>query len=146
MAFDFEDEETMENSTESDASPKEESTDPPLMYPHVAAWVEDFALPHFRRNPATFHWDPEWWLYPEATAVLEALWQSWEYLRHQGATGMAVFFKDYFYPLMREITGQDGPFWQYSEHRERPAPTEWPAHRPPKGLFQAEDPIDVTRT
>lgn len=138
MAFDFEDDDEAADFDENPPVEAEEPTEPPLMYPHAAAWVEGFVLPHFKRNPSTHRWDAEWWLYPEATAVLEALWQSWEYLRHQGATGMAVFFKDYFYPLMHEITGPEGPFWLYHDHRDRKLPGQWSVAEPPDGFFKDE--------
>ena len=37
-------------------------------YPNAGEWVTGWLLPHYRRNPAVFRWDPRWWQY-EASRV-----------------------------------------------------------------------------
>ncbi|WP_159796681.1 DUF4913 domain-containing protein [Puerhibacterium puerhi] len=116
---------------------------PRTYYANVAEWVEQWLLPHWKRNPKQGKWDPRWWEYAEVIARLEALWQSWEFLRHEGMTGMTVFFRDYLGPEMREITAPDGPFWKLSDVQERELPQQWPAEAPPAGLFRsADDPAE----
>lgn len=104
-------------------------------YPNVDVWVREWLLPHFKRNPKSFRWDPRWWEYTEVVARLEALWRSWEFLRGEGMTGMSVFFRDYLGPEMREITAPDGPFWRLSDVQDRQLPDTWPVEVPPPGLF-----------
>ncbi len=128
----FDDEVTVELDDDEDAEPT-------TFYPNVAEWVQEWLLPHYKRNPKAFRWDPRWWEYTEVVARLEALWQSWEFLRNEGMTGMTVFFRDYFGPEMRELTAPDGPFWRLSEVEDRQLPDRWLAETPPAGLFRSAD-------
>lgn len=109
-----------------------------LVFSNAGEWVEEFALPHFRRNlrGSEFKWDPKWWAYEEAGTVLEALWETWEQLRWEGATGIAIFFRDYFYPLMGHLTSPDGPFWQYDPPKEENVPGVWPSDPAPDRWFR----------
>ncbi|MBO1751320.1 DUF4913 domain-containing protein [Actinotalea sp. BY-33] len=106
---------------------------------HLATWVEQWLLPHYKRDLRTHRWDPRWWEYTEIIARLEALWQAWEYQRTDGMTGLAVFFRDYLDPAMREITSPEGPFWRLSDVQDRDLPEQWPHDPPPAGLFRAAD-------
>ncbi|VTR76040.1 DUF4913 domain-containing protein [Cellulomonas hominis] len=108
-------------------------------YPNVAEWVDQWLLPHFKRDPRNHLWDPRWWEYTEAIAVLEALWQAWEFLRQDSMTGMAVFFRDYLWPLMRELTSTGGPFWKLQDITARELPGRWPLDAPPGGMFRTAD-------
>ncbi|OLT46166.1 DUF4913 domain-containing protein [Cellulosimicrobium sp. CUA-896] len=45
--------------------------------PNVDVWVREWLLPHFKRNPKAFRWDPRGWEYTEVVAHLERLWRSW---------------------------------------------------------------------
>lgn len=104
-------------------------------YPNAAVWVERWLLPHYKRDPAAHRWDPRWWEYTEVVARLEALWRAWEYLRTDGMTGPALFFRDFLDPTMRELTAPDGPFWDVSDVHDRTLPQLWPHEPPPAGLF-----------
>lgn len=93
-----------------------------LAFPNVYAFVDDWLLPRYRRKP-DLKWDPRWFENLEALDRLEALWRSFEYMRHQGMTGMQVFWNDYLGPTMRELTMPDGVFWyveQYAENSKKP--------------------------
>lgn len=88
---------------------------PKTYYANPEEWVNDWLLPHYRRElgGSKRRWDPNWWHYEEVGGALEALWQAWEYLRRQPGTGVVVFYRDYLYPMMDQITAPDGPFWNY---------------------------------
>lgn len=108
-------------------------------FANAAEWVEHWLVPHYKRNPKTHLWDERWWEYTEVIAVFEALWQAWEFLRQDSMTGPAVFFRDYLWPCMRELTGPDGPFWKTAEITERSLPEPWAALTPPAGMFRPAD-------
>ena len=61
-------------------------------------------------------WCPDWWKHAEAVEVLEGLWRAWEQLRlpEHAAFGRATFWRDWLYPLLRELTAEDGPFQRCS--------------------------------
>jgi hypothetical protein len=114
--------------------PDAQTDEPPEMetfYPDVVAFVDEWLLEHFKRNPKTFLWDPRWWEITEAVSRLEALWRAWEFYRLEGMTGMAVFFNDYMNPVMRELTSRDGPFWRSTDLGGRKLPEKWPSEKPP---------------
>lgn len=90
-------------------------------------WLTQWALPHYRRrfNAGGHKWDPAWWQYEEAQTVIEALWRTFEQMRWEGATGLASFMRDYFYPLMGQLTGPDGAFWAYDPPATTAPPATW---------------------
>ncbi|MGW8566699.1 DUF4913 domain-containing protein [Isoptericola sp. NPDC055881] len=109
-------------------------------YPNVAEWVENWLLPHYKRDLSKRAWDPRWWEYTEAISVLEAMWQAWEFHRTDSVTSMAVYFRDFHWPMMRELTSKDGPFWRLDNNLEaRNLPPQWEAATPPVGLFRDVD-------
>lgn len=75
-------------------------------------WVEKWLLNVYRRSVDghAMTWCREWWRHPEAYLRLDALWRSWEYLRKQPATGMAVWLRDYCDPHMAVLLSESGPF------------------------------------
>lgn len=88
-------------------------------------------------------WCPRWWAHPEAIAVLDGLWRAWEQLRlpEHAALGPATFWRDWAYPLMRELTAEDGPFARCSPatgHCKDPLPP-LPLDDPEPGMFTAQD-------
>lgn len=115
--------------------PEEEQARP--VFTDAQEWVTQWFLPHFRRNPKTFRWDPQWWRHEEAGTVLEAMWGSWEGVRATGdPAGMAAWFRDVFYPLTDRLTAEHGPFWKYNEALDRTeVPDVWPATPAPDGWF-----------
>lgn len=112
----------------------------PLYYPHAEAWVQGWLLPHFRRNPNTRRWRDDWWMIEEVQLIIEALWESWEYYRYEGATGLLVFLRDYFYPMMDVINSEDGPLWNYDPPRQTGVPDMWTVTDAPAGMY--EEPED----
>jgi len=108
-----------------------------LVYPDAQAWVTEWFLPHFRRNPKVFRWDPQWWRHEEAGTVIEAMWGSWEGVRATGDPGgMAAWFRDVFYPLSDRLTSEHGPFWNQHEALGREdVPPMLPAVPAPDGWF-----------
>lgn len=115
--------EKVETATAAPASAKAASDGTETEYPNAGAWVDDWLMPRYRRElgGSKRRWDPDWWRYEEAGGALEALWQAWEHLRLQPGTGIAVFYRDYFYPIMEQLTAPDGPFWNYrGGHRSVP--------------------------
>lgn len=118
-------------------SPPEPVQEPrPLAYGNAEEWVVDWALPHFRRNlHGDFRWAPDWWKYEEAGTVLEALWETFETMRWAGALGMAAYMRDYFYPLMGQLTAKDGPFWAYDHPKMTDVPDTWDTDVAPDGWF-----------
>lgn len=116
-----------------DQQPQEQQQE--LFYPDAQAWVQGWLLPHYRRNPQTHRWDPQWWRYEEVSTLLESLWETWEQMRWDGATGMIVFFRDYLWPVMEVITSDTGPWWQYNATRNREVPDTWPVETAPQGYF-----------
>lgn len=106
------------------------------VFQNVGEWVEAYALPHWRRDRTKHKWDERWWEYTEALTVLESLWRSWEQLRLDGMTGMAVYMRDFFYPLMTTLTGPDGPFWKTGDAIDGgQIPDRWPSAEVPQGMF-----------
>lgn len=73
----------------------------------------DFRLADlFARNPR-LTWCAQWEQHPEAVAVIESLWQTWEVAQRptSGPEGMAVWLRDFAYPLLFDrLTIGDGTF------------------------------------
>jgi hypothetical protein len=114
------------------------------VYANVDEWVNKLLLTHYRRpfNGGSTKWCPHWWEHAEAVARLEACWRAWEHLRHEGATGPAVWFRDYFDPMMAVLTSTGGPFHACGPNPEltpHKVPDQWPVIAPPAHLFRAAD-------
>jgi hypothetical protein len=104
-----------------------EAEAPELVFADVYEWVDEWLLPHWRRELE--YWDKRWWLYPEVLSRFEALWRAWEFLRLEGALGMSVFWRDHLESHMRVITAENGPFWQVRSSMDYTGepPAVWPA-------------------
>lgn len=124
-SFILDDEQTPIPETESQAA-NDDPAERELFYQNPEEWVNDWLLPHFRRNPRTFKWDPQWWQYEEVGTVLEALWESWEEMRWEEATKKVAWWRDYLWPVMDRLTAEDGPFWAYDPPQKVHAPEVWP--------------------
>jgi hypothetical protein len=109
-----------------------EAAQPQPVYDGVEAWVTGQFLPMFRRPlGGEYRWCRQWWLHAEAITRLTALWHSWEALRLEPGTGMAIWLRDHLDHQLTVLLGRTGPFAQCSEdeHIEpREAKTE---HAPP---------------
>lgn len=102
-----------------------------LAFPTATEWLEQYLLPNYVRRPGTHRWCAQWWAHPEAVTRIEALWQSWESLRWDGPTGLAVWWKDYCDPHMAVLLSPEGPFFDCARGHTMPAP--FPADpRPPE--------------
>ncbi|MEU5885186.1 DUF4913 domain-containing protein [Spirillospora sp. NPDC047279] len=85
-------------------------------YPTVIEWVTRHFIPMYRRTlGGEFRWCAEWWRHSEAISRLTALWYSWEAMRLQGATGMALWYRDHLDHQLPVLLGPRGPFYQCTE-------------------------------
>lgn len=84
------------------------SPDRTPQYTNAADWIEQYLLRMWRRQ--NVQWCAKWFLHGEAVSRLEALWRSWEYMRYEGPTAMAVWWRDYADYHLRELTSKTGPF------------------------------------
>lgn len=112
------------------------------VFANVADWVRDVVLPAHRRPlDSDTKWCPYWWEHTEAVARLEATWRAWEHLRHEGPTGPAVWFRDYFDPMMVQLTSRTGPFHACKTDARggHQVPARWDIAEPPHGLFRDAD-------
>lgn len=101
---------------------------------NVYEFVEQWVIPRYRRKSP--RWDPNWFENIEALDRLEALWRAWEYLRLEGMTGMAVFWRDYFDPTMRELT--EGTFFYMDEYADTVTkPRALQSNPPPQEVFRS---------
>lgn len=133
--------------TTTDPAPLAAAAERQLAFPNVAQWVQHLLLPQYARptTSAEFRWCPYWWEHAEAMVRLEAGWRAWEHLRHEGATGPAVWWRDFGDPMMREVTSPMGPFFNCSysgagspRNRDE-VPSTWMMADPPPGLFDEPD-------
>lgn len=133
-----------EAESESSVDEPSEGEMPSLAYPNAGAWVNGWLLPHYRRElgGSKRRWDPNWWHYEEVGGALEALWQAWEHLRLEPGAGIAVFYRDYLYPIMEQLTAPDGPFWNYhgtyTPAKSNTVPPAWETNPTPCGWFREE--------
>lgn len=134
----FINDEQLEPSAPADEGQGEEA-EHPLAFETEEEWLTGWALPNFRRrlNKGEFRWDPEWWRYEEAITLITSLWLSFEKMRWEGATGMASYMRDYFYPLMGELTSPDGPFWDYDPPVREDVPEQWPVQDMPEEIRES---------
>lgn len=110
----------------------------PLLYENVVDWMNGFLLEHYRRplERGGMRWCSEIWDHTEAVTRLETTWRAWEFMRHQGPTGSAVWWRDYLDPMMRELTSEAGPFHSCNARtHEHVVLAQWPLTQPPDGLY-----------
>jgi hypothetical protein len=80
-------------------------------FPDLPSFVEQFVVPTFARPlGGEFRWCTHWWDHIEAVLRLEALWRSWESLRLDPNTGMAVWLRDHADHQIPRIMASTGPF------------------------------------
>ncbi|QKG20090.1 DUF4913 domain-containing protein [Actinomadura verrucosospora] len=116
------------------------------LYPSLSSWVSTHFVPMYRRTlGGEFRWCAQWWHHGEAISRLTALWYAWEAMRLQGATGMALWYRDHLDHQLPVLLGPRGPFYQCTENehltpheaRVDPAPAGWLA--PDQGPFAATE-------
>lgn len=99
--------------TDSQPAPEQAETAAPApMFGSVEQFVQVYlrkvCRPRIDGRP--LRWAADWWRYPEAVARLTALWQAWEHLRLDPATGPSVWWRDHFDHHMAVLLGENGPF------------------------------------
>lgn len=121
---------------------------PKPCYETLGDFVEQYLFPLYRRKVGggknDVRWCAQWWSHAEALTRLEALWRSWETLRLDPGTGMAVWLRDYLDPHMTMLLSEHGTFanctiahekrGDAATHREIP---KLPHADAPKGLLDA---------
>jgi Domain of unknown function (DUF4913) len=87
--------------------------EPPREYDNPDDFYREILAPIFAREwmPNGVHpWCAQWDQHREAWVVVAALWNSWELLRLDPVMGMAVWMRDYAYPLMTRLLDPTGTF------------------------------------
>jgi len=109
---------------------------PTLHYRSVDEFVRGLVVPVFRRNVgprAEARWSARWWESAEAIMRLEAMWRSWEALRHDPATGISDWLKDHADHHLAVLMSPAGPFARSQDEAKATDPL--PYEPPPDGLF-----------
>lgn len=110
---------------------------PPPLFANVADWLHGYLLPNYRRPLLHTRWCRRWWEHAEAISRLEAIWQAWEGMRYDGATGMAAWWRDYADPHLRVLLDEAGPFFDCDATKDmHKLPDTLPVEPPPAGLFR----------
>ncbi|MGY4102046.1 DUF4913 domain-containing protein [Nocardia sp. R16R-3T] len=65
-------------------------------------------------------WCSEWYEHPEATTVLWSLRRAWLEAVVQPGAAMAVYFRDFFYPLFNTLSSPSGPFYSCTPDNHDP--------------------------
>jgi hypothetical protein len=87
----------------------------------VQTWVEDYFVLVFGRSVGgEFRWCPRWWDHVEAITRLEALWRTWEHLRLDPQTGIAVWLRDHLDHQLPRLMAPTGPFARCTPDRHEP--------------------------
>jgi Domain of unknown function (DUF4913) len=121
------------------AAESKDTPPPKPVYDGVEEWVAGQFLPMFRRPlGGEYRWCREWWQHAEAITRLTALWHSWEALRLEPGTGMAVWLRDHLDHQLPVLLGRGGPFAQCSED-EHIEPREARAEYAPPGWWEIGD-------
>ena len=81
-----------------------------LRYPSLEAWVVGhFTRVYTRRHGGPMRWCRQWWQHAEAITRLEALWRSWETLRHE-PLGMDAWLRGHLDHHLPQLMSAAGPF------------------------------------
>jgi len=112
---------------------------PQPVYDSVEAWVTGQFLPMYRRPlGGEYRWCRQWWQHAEAITRLTALWHSWEALRLEPGTGMAIWLREHLDHQLTVLLGRGGPFAQCSED-EHIEPREAMTEDAPPGWWDIGD-------
>lgn len=84
-------------------------------------FFHEYFAPLFARDMSRDgnNWCSRWTDHQEALHVMEGLWSSWEVLRLDPAMGMAVWTRDYAYPLLDRLFNPIGTFANCSAQDHR---------------------------
>lgn len=79
---------------------------------NVGTWAQR-KLPRSATSTANgaICWCSQWYEHPEAVTVLWSLRRAWLEAVVQPGAAMAVYFRDFFYPLLNTLTNPAGPFY-----------------------------------
>ncbi|WP_446225106.1 DUF4913 domain-containing protein [Nocardia sp. IBHARD005] len=79
---------------------------------NIGAWAQR-KLPRSATSTANgaICWCSHWFEHPEAVTVLWSLRRAWLEAVVQPGAAMAVYFRDFFYPLLNTLTNPAGPFY-----------------------------------
>jgi hypothetical protein len=117
------------------SQPDDGASPPQPVYGSVQEWVTSHFLPMFRRPlGGEFRWCAQWWQHAEAITRLTALWHSWEAMRLQPGTGMAIWLRDHLDHQLPVLLGRTGPFSMCSED-EHIDPRQARTQQPPDGWW-----------
>lgn len=109
----------------------------PLNMDTLADWIEQFLGGWFQRKWASpsaengVRWCGQWFDHPEVISKLWALRLAWVEYSAQPGSALAVFYRDFFNPIMRELTDPAGPLGGCTPDRHKPreyitlAPRPW---------------------
>ena len=81
----------------------------------------------------------QWWQHAEAITRLTALWHSWETLRLEPGTGMAIWLRDHLDHQLPVLLGRGGPFAQCSEDEHIEPREARPTMHPPDGGCSSDE-------
>lgn len=122
-----------------EASEEAEAPVPELYFRNAQDFVEQYLLPSWRHSTGGTKWCALWWEHAEAVSILDALWRAFEGHRYGDPSGMAVWWRDFAYPLMGSLTSPQGTFaqcdWGVGEHTLNAI---WGTQPPPAGMFVDE--------
>ncbi|MGP3974550.1 DUF4913 domain-containing protein [Streptomyces sp. 8N114] len=79
----------------------------------LTLWTHHLLLPVYGREvTSTAPWCPRWWEHEEAVAQLHGLFLAWQELTgpDAGASGPAMWHRDYLGPVMDTLRDPTGPF------------------------------------
>ncbi|PXX53884.1 uncharacterized protein DUF4913 [Nocardia tenerifensis] len=96
-------------------APESDPIDMDVLLGWVIDTIGDWAQRKLPRSPTStangaICWCTEWYEHPEAVTVLWALRRAWLEAVVQDGAAMAVYFRDFFYPLFNILTSPTGPF------------------------------------
>lgn len=123
--------------------------------PYVFYYQPDF-LDHFlatfpRAITGSHAWCLQWFLHPEAVAIIDALWHSWEYY-YREPHGRSLWIRDHARPHLNALIDKDGPFKGCDPGdgarppKHEPYQRRLPVDPPPDGLFERFDPENPPRS
>lgn len=107
------------------------------VFRNVGEFVIYRFLPMYCRPPGNVRWCAEWWRHAEAVSRLSALWHSWEVLRLEPGTGMALWYRDHLDPQLNILLSDAGPFGGCTPEQHH-APTPLPSAPIPDDWFEDE--------
>lgn len=98
-----------------DEGSADDTAAPALQFANCEQFLREFVTVVYPRrvgaSSSGLRWSREWWKYAEAISRVDSLWRAYEQLRHEPGTGMAIWWRDYLDPTMRELTSPTGAFW-----------------------------------